>query len=256
MEHKAIKDHVKSVYSSAAGRKGTCCEDPSACRETAYSQEDTGGLPSSVTALSMGCGDPVKEACLAAGEVVLDLGSGGGIDVFLAAHKVGETGKAIGIDFSEEMVRTARENAEKIGLKNVEFKIGELEDMPVDSSSVDVIISNCVINLSTNKEEVIQEAFRVLKKGGRLVISDKVAREQMPDHVKNDLSLWGGCIAGAITKQEYTALLKNAGFSDIALEEIAPVDPWYLNRPDKPLTQVTKEDIAKFVYSALIKAQK
>ena len=254
-----IKEHVKKVYSSAAKQQSTCYEgsDLSACRTTAYSPEDVKTLPQSAAALSLGCGNPVKEACLSEGEVVLDLGSGGGIDVFLAAHKVGPTGKAIGIDFSEEMVKKARENAEKIGLKNVEFNQGELEDMPVDDFSVDVIISNCVINLSTDKDKVAHEAFRVLKKGGRLVVSDKVARGDMPRHIKNNLSMWGGCIAGAVTEKEYTSLLTRAGFSHVTVEEIAPVDPWYLSRPkDATDIETTKAEIVKYVYSALIKARK
>ena len=154
------------------------------------------------------------------------------------------------------MVKKARENAQKIGLENVEFTQGELEDMPVDDSTADVIISNCVINLSTDKNRVAQEAFRVLRKGGRFIVSDKVAREDMPDHIKNNLSMWGGCIAGAVTKEDYTALLEKAGFSNITVEEIEPVDPWYLNRPTTSTAEITEKDIARYVYSALIKAYK
>jgi arsenite methyltransferase len=254
---KDVKTHVKNVYSSAAKKKSTCCEGSDSCRPAAYSPEDVETLPQSVTSLSMGCGNPVQEACLAPGEVILDLGSGGGIDVFLAAHKVGPTGKVIGLDFSEDMVKAARENAEKIGMNNVEFTLGELENMPVDDSTVDVIISNCVINLSPDKRKVMQEAFRVLKEGGRISVSDKVARDQIPDHVRNDLSLWGGCIAGAVTKEEYTSLLEQAGFSDVSFEEIAPVDPWYLNRPkEEAAIKTTRAEIAQYVYSALIKARK
>ncbi len=255
-----IKEHVKTVYSSVAKQKSGCCgeNDLSACRTTAYSPEDMKSLPQSAANLSLGCGNPVSEACLAPGEIVLDLGSGGGIDVFLAARKVGPTGKSIGVDFSEEMVKTAQKNAEKIGLKNVEFRLGELEDLPVNDESVDVIISNCVINLSPDKDRVAQEAFRVLKKGGRISFSDKIARENMSDHVRNNLNMWGGCIAGAVTKQDYISMLERVGFSHITVEEIAPVDPWYVNRPkNEPApVEATKEDVTSYVFSALIKARK
>lgn len=255
-----IKEHVRTVYSSVAKQKSTCCgeNDLSACRTTAYSPEDMKSLPQSAANLSLGCGNPVSEACLATGEVVLDLGSGGGIDVFLAARRIGPTGKSIGVDFSEEMIKTAQKNAEKIGLTNVEFRVGELEDLPVDDESVDVIISNCVVNLSPDKNRVAREAFRVLKKGGRIAFSDKVARDDMPDHVRNSLNMWGGCIAGALTKQNYILMLERAEFSDITVEKIKPVDPWYVDRPKDEHVPVdaTREEVIQYVYSALIKARK
>jgi SAM-dependent methyltransferase len=165
--------------------------------------------------LGLGCGNPIALASLKKGEVVLDLGSGAGFDCFLAADKVGAEGKVIGVDMTPEMVEKARGNAQKGNYKNVEFRLGEIEHLPVANETIDVIISNCVINLSPTKDKVFKEAFRVLKPGGRLMVSDIVLTKELPSLIKNNMSAYVGCISGAIIKEEYLALIKNAGFEEI-----------------------------------------
>ena len=185
-----------------------------------YSAEELSALPEGADS-SLGCGNPQAIATLCPGETVLDLGSGGGIDCFLAARQVGETGKVIGVDMTPEMIERARENATKAGVENVEFRLGEMEHLPVANETVDVILSNCVINLSPNKRAVFGEAFRVLKPGGRLAVSDIVATAQLPDEVRNDVKLHVGCVAGAATIDEIRSILSGAGFQDI---QVAPID--------------------------------
>ncbi len=183
-----------------------------------YEGPDVFDLPSEVTDLSLGCGDPVTLASLEEGQIVLDLGSGGGIDCFLAAKKVGPTGKVIGVDMTSAMIERARANKEKLGAENVDFRLGEIEHLPVADNTVDVIISNCVINLSPNKPQVFREAFRSLKPGGRLAVSDIVTDGPLPDVIKNSMTAWAGCIAGALDVSEYITAIQDAGFTDVDLK--------------------------------------
>jgi ubiquinone/menaquinone biosynthesis C-methylase UbiE len=183
-----------------------------------YQAGETAGLPEEAVRASLGCGNPTALADLKPGETVLDLGSGGGIDVLLSARRVGPTGKAYGLDMTDEMLALARENQRQAGVENVEFLKGEMESIPLPDNSVDVIISNCVINLSADKDRVLQEAFRVLKPGGRLAISDIVVRGEVPAEVRRSVELWIGCLAGALEEGEYRAKLAAAGFADIDLE--------------------------------------
>src|SRR3954462_522378 len=198
----------------------TCCggsaEDP--ITSNLYSQAETAMLPEKAVLASLGCGNPTALAELHEGEVVLDLGSGGGIDVLLSARRVGPTGKAYGLDMTDDMLALARENQRKAGVENVEFLKGEIENIPLPDNSVDVIISNCVINLSGDKDQVLREAFRVLKPGGRFAVSDVVTRGEVPDEVRKSMLLWVGCIAGALQDVEYRAKLAAAGFAVIEIE--------------------------------------
>jgi SAM-dependent methyltransferase len=202
---------------------GGCCggADPQdASLAMGYSAEDVAGVPEGAN-LGLGCGNPQAIAGLRPGEVVLDLGSGGGFDCFLASKKVGVSGRVLGVDMTPAMVSKARANAEKAGSENIEFRLGEIEALPVADASVDVIISNCVINLSPDKARVFREAHRVLKPGGRLAVSDVVAFADMPESVRKDMELYSGCIAGASPIKELEAMLKAAGFEDV---QVAPVD--------------------------------
>jgi SAM-dependent methyltransferase len=185
-----------------------------------YSDSETSGLPQDAVAASLGCGNPTALIDLKAGETVLDLGSGGGIDVLLSAKRVGPTGKAYGLDMTDEMLILARENQRKAGATNVEFLKGTIEAIPLPDNSVDVIISNCVINLSSDKDAVLREAFRVLKPGGRFAVSDVVVRGEVPPDVRRSMELWVGCIAGALEDKDYAAKLQAAGFQDVEVE------PW------------------------------
>ncbi len=199
--------------------------------------------------MGLGCGNPQAIASLQRGETVLDLGSGGGFDCFLAARAVGETGKVIGVDMTPEMVSKARENAMKAGYKNVEFRLGEIEHLPVADKSIDVILSNCVINLSPEKHKVFDDAFRVLKSGGRLAVSDVVATAELPEEVKNDLALHAGCIAGASLISDVEAMLQNSGFRDI---RIKPKD----ESREFIRTWAPGRNIEDYVVSATIEAKK
>ncbi len=224
IDEKGIKEVVRQRYGEiAAQAKGegatgccpssSCCTPEEACSGAALcSPEELAGLPSSVTEVTLGCGNPTAIAGLKPGQVVLDLGSGGGIDVFLAAQKVGLTGKAIGLDMTQEMIELAQKNAQKVGAQNVEFRLGEMEDMPLEDESIDVIISNCVINLSPDKDKVFAEAYRVLKPGGRMVISDLVTEGDLPPTVRQSVEAWAGCVAGALDKREYLEKVEAAGF--------------------------------------------
>ncbi|MHA1297989.1 MAG: arsenite methyltransferase [Candidatus Helarchaeota archaeon] len=190
-----------------------------------YSEEELNSVPEGAN-LGLGCGNPTALASLKKGEIVLDLGSGAGFDAFLAANKVGETGKVIGVDMTPEMLKKARENAEKGNYSNVEFRLGEIENLPLADNTVDVIISNCVINLSPNKEKVFREAYRVLKPGGRFMVSDIVLLKPLPDFIKNSVQAYLGCVAGAILKNDYLKAIENVGFKDIKIhdEAIFPTD--------------------------------
>ena len=224
-----IKQVVKEKYGQAATRvqsgKGSCCGGGSvleACCDPItsklYSEEEGANVPEAALRASLGCGNPTALAKLNPGEIVLDLGSGGGIDVLLSARRVGPGGKAYGLDMTDEMLALARENQKKAGVENVEFLKGEIESIPLPDNSVDVIISNCVINLSADKDKVFREAFRVLKPGGRLAVSDVVVRGDVPAQVRKNVELWVGCLAGALRDTEYNDKLRAAGFGQIEME--------------------------------------
>ncbi|HTS60987.1 MAG TPA: arsenite methyltransferase [Candidatus Acidoferrales bacterium] len=226
-----IKDVVKEKYGQAAlrvasGEGNACCgSSPSSCcsggdpiTSDLYGQLQKDELPEAAVLASLGCGNPTALAELKPGEVVLDLGSGGGIDVLLSAKRVSPGGKAYGLDMTDEMLALARDNQKKAGADNVEFLKGEIENIPLPDNSVDVIVSNCVINLSADKDRVLQEAFRVLKPGGRFAVSDVVTRGDVPDDVRQNVLLWVGCIAGALREDQYVAKLAGAGFDEIGIE--------------------------------------
>jgi arsenite methyltransferase len=224
-----LKEVVKEKYGQAALRVSTggssCCGAGAALdgccdpiTSNLYDAAQTGVLPEEAVLASLGCGNPTALAQLNPGETVLDLGSGGGIDVLLSARRVGNAGKAYGLDMTDEMLALARENQRKAGVENVEFLKGEIEHIPLPNNSVDVIISNCVINLSGDKDQVLREAFRVLKPGGRFAVSDVVVRGHVPDDVRKNMLLWVGCIAGALEEYQYVVKLAKAGFDGIDIE--------------------------------------
>ncbi len=230
-----------AVRGAGAGDEPSCCE-PSCCGSSAsrsqaskvdlcgesYSAQELGALPETASAASLGCGNPVALAALSPGEVVLDLGSGGGIDVLLSAQRVSPGGKAYGLDMTNEMLDLARENQRKAGVENVEFLKGEIEDIPLPDDHVDIIVSNCVINLSPEKGRVFDEAYRVLKPGGRFAVSDVVFlgdKTKLPAGVARSVELWSGCVSGALEKAEYEALLREAGFEEVSVEVTHTYDP-------------------------------
>jgi len=237
---KDIKKIVRDGYAKAVTQKASCCSSSSCCGSTdqakniskkvGYSDAEMNAVPEGAN-LGFGCGNPVALASLKEGDIVLDLGSGAGFDAFLAAQRVGKTGRVIGVDMTPEMLEKARANAKKGNYTNVEFKLGEIEKLPVNNSSVDVIISNCVINLSPDKEQVFKEAFRVLKPGGRLMVSDLVLVKELPDAIKESVEAYVGCLAGAIGKGEYLELIAMAGFQDVKVisESSYPVDAMFDN---------------------------
>jgi arsenite methyltransferase len=228
MADTTIQTAVQEKYGAIAKSVGaTGCCGPLACcgggdpiTTDLYSEAETQSLPADAVAVSLGCGNPTALLALEAGQTVLDLGSGGGIDVLLSAKRVGPTGKVYGLDMTDEMLALARENQKKAGATNVEFLKGTIESIPLPDHSVDVIISNCVINLSSDKDAVLREAFRVLKPGGRFAVSDVIVRGEVPADVRRNMELWVGCIAGALKDTEYKSKLAAAGFTDIEL------DPW------------------------------
>src|SRR5713101_1717212 len=210
-----IKEAVKEKYGQAATRQASCC-DP--ITSNLYSSDQTTELPEEAVQASLGCGNPTALAKLQPGEIVLDLGSGGGIDVLLSAKRVAPGGKAYGLDMTDEMLALGRENQRKAGVTNVEFLKGEIENIPLPDNSVDVIISNCVINLSADKDRVLREALRVLKPGGRFAVSDVVVRGDVPGEIQRNMELWVGCVAGALDYNEYQEKLQAAGFEQISIE--------------------------------------
>lgn len=225
MKEKEIKKRVREGYADIVKKKNSCCDPVRPCCEGAnttedisknigYTEEELKSVPEGAN-LGLGCGNPIALASLKQGETVLDLGSGAGFDCFLAANKVGGNGKVIGVDMTSEMIEKARENAEKGNYKNVEFRLGEIENIPAADNSVDVVISNCVINLSPNKAKVFKETFRVLKLGGRLMVSDIVLLKELPDFIKKSVAAYVGCISGAIIKDKYLEAIKEAGFQDV-----------------------------------------
>ena len=224
-----LKEKVREKYGEAALRVKTggnsCCGSAPSSRgcvdpitSNLYDSSQTGQIPEEAVLASLGCGNPTALAKLTPGETVLDLGSGGGIDVLLSAQRVGPTGKAYGLDMTDEMLALARENQRKAGVENVEFLKGEIENIPLPDNSVDVVISNCVINLSGDKDRVLREALRVLKPGGRFAVSDVVVRGEVPAGVRHSIELWVGCIAGALEEYEYVRRLAKAGFESIDIE--------------------------------------
>jgi arsenite methyltransferase len=221
----AVRDKYGAIATSVANASASagCC-GPSACgcgdpiSTNLYSDADTAGLPADAVKASLGCGNPTALIELEPGQTVLDLGSGGGIDVLLSAKRVGPAGKAYGLDMTDEMLALARENQRQAGATNVEFLKGTIEAIPLPDNTVDVIISNCVINLSSDKDAVLREAFRVLKPGGRFAVSDVVVRGDVPADVRRSMDLWVGCIAGALEEKDYAAKLRAAGFADVDLE--------------------------------------
>ncbi len=218
------KESVRRRYSElavTATQGGSCCtpDEQEVFGASLYASEDLAGLPEAAATASLGCGNPTAIAELSTGEVVLDLGSGGGIDVILSARRVGPTGKAYGLDMTDEMLDLARSNAVEAGITNVEFLKGEIEDIPLSDSSVDVVISNCVVNLSTDKAAVIAEVARVLRPGGRFAVTDVIADPDMDNATRQDMEQWTGCIAGALTRAEYTTLLEAAGLIDVVVVE-------------------------------------
>lgn len=233
MEDQEVKSAVRENYARVAKQEGSCCS--SMCcgtpkpteisKKIGYTEEDLGAVPAGSN-LGLGCGNPIALASIKPGETVLDLGSGAGFDCFLASNKVGPEGRVIGVDMTEEMVARARDNASKGGYENVEFRLGEIENLPVEDGTANVVISNCVINLVPNKEKAFKEAFRVLKPGGRVMVSDIVLLKKLPDFVKDSIEAYVGCVAGAATKDKYLGAIKSAGFKDVTVidETIFPLD--------------------------------
>jgi SAM-dependent methyltransferase len=257
--HEAVREHYAERIKSSA----SCCGDGGCCSTDSnlYPVDLLASLPEGESAISYGCGDPITLASLEAGQTVLDLGSGAGLDCFFAAKKVGESGHVIGVDMTPEMIERARSSANRLNIQNVEFRQGYLEDLPVESGTVDVIISNCVINLSPDKSRVFAEAFRVLKPGGKLAVSDIVTDGPLPAAIKKSLSAWAGCVAGAVDARDYVAMMESAGFTDIS------IDPVFFDRQtvDSALDEMEdvielqmapREAVYKSVYSAKITAYK
>ena len=266
-----VKEVIRQKYGQAAlgveSGAGSCCDDRTFVQEAScdpitsnlYDAAQKDELPDTAIKASLGCGNPTALAELKPGEVVLDLGSGGGIDVLLSARRVGPTGKAYGLDMTDEMLALAEENKRKSGLTNVEFLKGEIENIPLPDQSVDVIISNCVINLSSDKDRVLKEAFRVLKPGGRFAVSDVVVRGHVPAEIKKSLELWAGCVAGALSEEDYLEKLAKAGFDNIDIEatRVYNIDDAraFLSNSGLDVDNLAKQVEGKFI-SAFIRANK
>jgi SAM-dependent methyltransferase len=229
-----IKETIRQKYGEAAKRAASGAVEPGGCGSSCgcadpitgdlYSEDETGALPETAVTASLGCGNPSALADLQPGQTVLDLGSGGGIDVLLSARRVGPSGKVYGLDMTDEMLALARENQRQAGVTNVEFLQGDIEHIPLPDASVDVVISNCVINLASDKPRVLREAFRVLRPGGRFAVSDVVVRGEVPPEIRRSVELWVGCVAGALEEDEYRSQLTAAGFADVSVE------PWRVYR--------------------------
>jgi arsenite methyltransferase len=257
-----IREQVRQKYAQAITTKAGCCGDSRdatrAITGNLYTAEEIAGLPANLLATSLGCGNPTALGSLYAGETVLDLGSGAGLDVLLSAKRVGPSGKAYGLDMTDEMLAEANANKAKAGLANAEFLKGHIEDIPLPAAAVDVVISNCVINLSADKDKVFAEIFRVLRPGGRVAVSDIVATKPLPEALRTNLLAWAGCVAGALTDEEYTAKLAAAGFGDI---EIIVTRVYDLTGPSaqKIVPGATPAQLAEYngsLVSAFIRAKK
>ena len=274
MDNDGIRKTVREGYGAIAKGSGTCCgPEPSCCgtsthaedlsKGIGYSQEELASLPEGAN-LGLGCGNPIALASLREGEYVLDLGAGAGIDCFLAAKKVGATGKVIGVDMTPEMVEKARKNIQSAGIANVEFRLGEIEHLPVADNHVDIVISNCVINLSPDKPQVFRETYRALKPGGRLLISDIVLLRELPEAIRKSVEAYVGCIAGASLKEDYLSAIRDAGFSEVSvLSEAAFPIEYMANDPTaKALikdARIPMEEIQKMsdsIVSVRVKAVK
>ena len=257
--HDAVREHYAERIKSSA----SCC-GPSDCCSTdsnLYPEDLLTTLPEGESAVSYGCGDPITLASLQPGQTVLDLGSGAGLDCFFAARKVGETGYVIGVDMTPEMLERARSSAKRLKFSNVEFRQGYIEDLPVESDTVDVIISNCVINLSPDKSKVFAEAFRVLNSGGKLAVSDIVTDGPLPDPIKRSLSAWAGCVAGAVQVKEYIGMMEAVGFINVSVLPVffdkEDVDSALDDIKDSvALKTISRDNVYKAVYSAKITAYK
>jgi len=273
MEKENIRKEVRKRYAKVAKTNGSCCASNLSCcsaptdeqvsKLVGYSQAELNAVPEGAN-LGLGCGNPTALATLKEGETVLDLGSGAGFDCFLASKKVGKSGKVIGVDMTPEMLDKARANAKKGKYTNVEFRLGEIENLPVADSTVNVIISNCVINLSTNKKRVFEEAFRVLFPKGRLMVSDIVLLKELPEVVQKDLEAYAGCIAGAEIKDMYLELMRKVGFKEVKVlqEKVYPID-YIISEPELKeginrlgLTQEQVADLANSVVSICVSASK
>jgi len=227
MSKEVIKKAVREGYAKIAKKERSCCAPVGSCcgsadfvedisKKVGYTDEELKSVPEGAN-LGLGCGNPIALASLRIGETVMDLGSGAGFDSFLAALRVGRTGRVIGVDMTPEMIDKARENAQKGGYVNVEFRLGEIENLPAADNSVDVVVSNCVINLSPDKERVFKEAYRVLRPGGRLMVSDIVLLKELPEFIKNSIDAYIGCLSGAVMKAEYIKTIQEAGFQDVEI---------------------------------------
>ena len=258
-----IHDSVREYYAERIKSNTSCCGGSTDCCSTSdsnlYPADLLTTLPAGESAVSYGCGDPITLASLQPGQVVLDLGSGAGLDCFFAAKKVGPTGRVIGVDMTPEMIERANTSAERMGITNVEFRYGYIEAIPVDSDTVDVIISNCVINLSPDKRAVFADAFRVLKPGGKLAVSDIVTDGPLPEAVKQSLSAWAGCVSGAVEANEYVGMMESVGFTNVSVTPVffdkqtvdSALDDMKLDVKEYP-----REAVYKAVYSAKITAYK
>src|SRR6201996_6950197 len=265
----SVQEQVKEKYGRAArvvaesGSVQACCDPGLRCCDPIttdlYSADQTGTIPEKAVRASLGCGNPTALIDLRPGETVLDLGSGGGIDVLLSAKRVGPSGKAYGLDMTDDMLALARENQKQAGVANVEFLKGEMENIPLPDNTVDVIISNCVINLSADKDRVLREAFRVLKPGGRFAVSDVVVRGSVPEEVRKSMLLWVGCIAGALEENEYGARLARAGFEGISIEPTREYDVedarQFLTEAGVDVDSIAPQVNEKF-FSAFVRANK
>jgi SAM-dependent methyltransferase len=259
-----IHETVQKHYAERIKNNASCCGPASDCCSTdsnLYPADLLTTLPEGESSVSYGCGDPITLASLEPGQTVLDLGSGAGLDCFFAAKKVGETGRVIGVDMTPEMIERARSSAKRLNIQNVEFRQGYLEELPVESNSIDVIISNCVINLAPDKSKVFAEAFRVLKPGAKFAVSDIVTDGPLPEPIKKSLSAWAGCVAGAVEAKDYIAMMEAIGFTNISITPVffdkETVDSAIADMGDVvELKTIARDDIYKAVYSAKITAWK
>lgn len=262
---RAVRQQYGQIARDFGGTAASCCGPSDCCgdgwsnasmAQLLYETPEVAGLPLDVTGLSLGCADPVTLAELRPGQTVLDLGSGGGIDCFLAAKQVGPSGRVIGVDMTADMIERARANASKMETRNVEFRLGEIEHLPVADGTVDVVISNCVINLSPDKPQVFRDAYRVLRPGGRLAVSDIVTRAALPEEIKQDLGLWAACVAGAWVDKDYVAAIEEAGFVEVTISEKALDQAAIARDAEAAGLDLDVEAAQRVIYSARLTAIK